>query len=515
MIGIQVNCLKNPEERNNPIAISDNWIIWGIMETIVERLFINAKKNPEKTAVVFENESIDYRMLGNRTLQCFRYFKECGVSASDKIIIQGKYTTWFVACVFAAHLCNAVAVPVDKKPSEAAVLSLAKRVGAKLVITDFPIDRENNILFSDLEDRSKFDETFDTIVFPPIDSTADMMFTTGTTGNSKGVEITHGSLSIGAMVRMHEYEVKADNVGITLVPLNHVAPMWFLYLSIYNGSTFIFLDGMSRIKLMYDYMDYYNVSSMYIPPASISLISVLSKDKLHSYAGQMDYVVTSSAPMQVSQQNYMREMLPKTRLLFSYGSSENGIVSLHRYHKDFRDITCCGRPCIGVDVRIVDDDYAEVSEGGPGRIIIRSEMNMKGYYQMPELNAAAFRNGWFLSNDMGYIDAEGFLYVLGRKDDIINIGGLKVYPSEIETAALKIEGVRDCVCFPVNDDITGQAVKLLIKKNSGCDKTIVDIKRQIADYLDQYKIPKSIEFTDRVERTANGKLDRRFYTDRK
>ncbi len=204
MIGIQVNCLKNPEERNNPIAISDNWIIWGIMETIVERLFINAKKNPEKTAVVFENESIDYRMLGNRTLQCFRYFKECGVSASDKIIIQGKYTTWFVACVFAAHLCNAVAVPVDKKPSEAAVLSLAKRVGAKLVITDFPIDRENNILFSDLEDRSKFDETFDTIVFPPIDSTADMMFTTGTTGNSKGVEITHGSLSIGALVRMHE-----------------------------------------------------------------------------------------------------------------------------------------------------------------------------------------------------------------------------------------------------------------------------------------------------------------------
>lgn len=140
---------------------------------------------------------------------------------------------------------------------------------------------------------------------------------------------------------------------------------------------------------------------------------------------------------------------------------------------------------------------------------------MKGYYQMPELNAEAFREGWFLSNDMGYIDAEGFLYVLGRKDDIINTGGLKVYPSEIEIAALKIEGVCDCVCFPVNDDITGQAAKLLIKKNSGCDKTIVDIKRQIAAYLDQYKIPKSIEFTDRVERTSNGKLDRRFYTDRK
>ena len=481
------------------------------METIVERLFINAKKNPEKTAVVFDNESIDYGMLGRKTLQCYRLFRESGVSASDRIIIQGKYTTWFVACVFAAHLCNAVAVPIDKKPSEIAVLSLAKRLAAKLVITDFPIDIENNILFTTLEDYSKFDEGFDTIVFPPIDSIADMIFTTGTTGNSKGVELTHRNLSVNVAVRTHEFEVKPDNVGITLVPLNHAAPMWLLYLSIYNGSAFIFLDGMAKIKLMYDYMDYYNVSSMYMPPASISALSMLSKDKLHDYADQMDYVNTSSAPIQVSQQNYMRKMLPKTRLFFSYSSSENGIVSLHRYHNDVRDITCCGRPCIGVDVRIVDDDYKEMPEGEPGRIIIRSDMNMKGYYQMPELNAEAFREGWFLSNDMGYIDAEGFLYVLGRKDDIINIGGYKVYPSEIEAATLKIEGVSDSVCFPVNDDITGQAVKLLIQKNSGCEKTISDIKKQLACFLDFYKIPRRIEFADRIERTANGKLDRKFY----
>ena len=500
-----------PGERKNPFTISYNRVISEIVETIVERLFINAKKNPEKTAVVFENESIDYRMLGKKTLQCFCLFRECRVSASDKIIIQGKYTTWFVACIFAAHLCNAVAIPIDKKPSEKAVLSLAEKVAAKLVITDFPVDRENNILFTTLEECSKFDVGFDTIIFPPVDSIADMIFTTGTTGNSKGVELTHRNLLVNVAVRTHEFGVKPENVGITLVPLNHAAPMWLLYLSIYNGSTFIFLDGMSKIKLMYDYMDYYKVSSMYIPPASISALSMLSKDKLHDYAGQMDYVNTSSAPMQVSQQNYMREMLPKTRLFFSYSSSENGMVSLHRYHKDVRDITCCGRPCIGVDVRIVDDDYEAVPVGKPGRIIIKSDMNMKGYYQMPELNSEVFREGWFLSNDMGYIGAEGFLYVLGRKDDIINIGGYKVYPSEIEVAALKIEGVSDCVCFSVNDDITGQAAKLLINKSSGCDKTIVDIKKQLALFLDSYKIPRRIEFTDRIERTSNGKLDRKFY----
>ena len=80
-----------PGERKNPFTISYNRVISEIVETIVERLFINAKKNPEKTAVVFENESIDYRMLGKKTLQCFCLFRECRVSASDKIIIQGKY----------------------------------------------------------------------------------------------------------------------------------------------------------------------------------------------------------------------------------------------------------------------------------------------------------------------------------------------------------------------------------------------------------------------------------------
>jgi acyl-coenzyme A synthetase/AMP-(fatty) acid ligase len=483
------------------------------METIVERLFINAKKNPEKTAVVFENESINYRMLGKRTLQCFHLFKELGVSASDKIIIQGKYTTWFVACIFAAHLCNAVAIPIGNKPSEMAVLSLADRVAAKLVITDFHIDRENNILFTTLEECRKFDESFETIVYPPIDSIADIIFTTGTTGNSKGVELTHRNLLINVMVDTYEFEAKPYNVGITLVPINHAAPVWLLYLTIYHGATYIFIEGMNKIKLMFDYMDYYNVRSMYIPPASITALSRLSKDKLHDYADQMICVSTSSAPMQVFQQNYLREMLPKSILYFSYSSSENGIISVYRYHKDFRDITCCGRPCIGVDVRIVDDDYEEVPVGEPGRIIIKSAMNMKGYYQMPELNAEVFRDGWFLSNDMGYIDAEGFLYVLGRKDDIINIGGYKVYPSEIEVAALKIEGVSDCICFSDNDDITGQAAKLLIKKSSGCDKTVVDIKKQLAFFLDSYKIPRSIEFIDQIERTFNGKLDRKFYKD--
>lgn len=485
------------------------------MQTISERLIINAKKNPGRIAVIFENEQIDYGTLSERALQCRRLFIEWGVEAGDRIIVQGIYSSWFVAAAFATHLCNAVFIPIDKSPSADTVIALADRVEAKLIVTDFKIEGVGYHCFDELDAALAYPADAADLTFPSLDSVADIMFTTGTTGTPKGVELTHRNLTTTAETRVHECGISPNNVGITLVPLNHVAPMRELYLSVYNGSSFIFLDGMTKIKIMFDYIELYRVTSMYIPPASISLVAGLSKDRLSRYADQMDYVYTGSAPMQVSQQEFMRKSLPKSRLFFSYGSSENGTVCLHRYYKDFKDITCCGKPCIGVELKIVNEDFEEVPHGELGMITIKSDMNMKGYFRMPELNAEVYRDGYFVSNDIGYIDDEGFLFVCGRKDDIINIGGLKVYPSEIEVAALKIEGICDCVCFSVSDAITGQASKLLIRVKDGFDKTIADVKRELEGLLDSYKVPKVIEFTEEIARTSNGKLDRKFYMNQK
>ena len=481
------------------------------METIVQRLFAHAEKHPEKDAVIFETDHVNYGDLRSKAVQCSLLFKDLGIEKGDRVIVQSHYNAWFVVAAFATHLSSAIFIPIDKNPTEDTVTALADRVEAKLILTDFPIEGDRYIDFTVLEKSLQYPADLACVDFPELDATADIMFTTGTTGTPKGVELMHKNLSATAETRVHECGIKADNVGITLVPLNHVAPMRELYLSIYNGSTFIFLDGMTKIKRMFDFMDQYTVTSMYIPPASITLVANLSKEKLSEYADRMDYVYTGSAPMQVAQQDFMRKMLPHTRLFFSYGSSENGSVCLHRYDRDFKDITCCGKPCIGVELKIVNDEFEEVPQGQLGRITIKSDMNMKGYYKMPELNDSVYRDGFFLSNDIGYMDEDGFLFVSGRKDDIINIGGLKVYPSEIEIAALKIDGVSDCVCFSVPDTITGQAAKLLIKVDDGFAKTLPEVKKAIGALLDSYKVPKHIDFTEEIMRTSNGKLDRKYY----
>lgn len=484
------------------------------MKTVLERLYEHSLKKPEQIAVIFENSVITYGDLWKKSLSLSKQLEKIGVSRGDKVVVQCKYDPIFIISLFATHLLKAVFVPMDKNPAEEAVVYLCKKLKAKVLISDLDLAYEESFLinYEKLNDlfNIPFKET--TIGFPDLNDIADIMFTTGTTGNPKGVEITHENISATVEVRMAECLIRKDNISITLVPLNHVAPLRELYLNIYNGSSVIFIDGMIRVKTMFEFMDKYSVTSLYLPPAGISLIMQLTKTKLLEYKDKLDYVYTASAPMQESQQEFMRNSLPNSRLYFSYGSSENGTVCLYRYDKYNNDICCCGRPCIGVDLIIVDECFKEIGKNKLGQIAIRSKMNMKGYFDMPELTSNVFKNGFFISNDIGYIDENGFLYVTGRKDDAINIGGLKVYPSEIENAALKIKDVLDCVCFATSDSITGQTPELLIVLLKGSTATLKEIRNELSLSLDSYKVPKIIEFVENIKRTSNGKLDRKYYS---
>lgn len=479
--------------------------------TIVEKISMHAKEHPDKLAVVFEKEQITYGELWEKIEKFAGVISEMGIRPGDRVIVQAAYTNWFVISCYGCHLAGAVFVPIEKNVDKNKVEDIVTRVDATLIISNYAFDQYPYLMYENIEEKVCAFSSQYTYSFPTPDMIADMMFTTGTTGAPKGVVLSHENILKTALVRVHEVEIKETNVGITLVPLNHVAPMRELYLNGYMGGTFIFLDGITKMNRMFAFMEQYKVTSLYLPPANISILQQFSKDKLYLFADQIDYVYTASAPMQESQRDFMKQMLPHSRLYFSYGSSENGSVCLHRYDRDEKDITCVGRPCIDVDVKIVNDDFTSVKVGETGTITIKSDMNMVGYWQRDDLNDTVFKDGYFISNDVGFYDNEGFLYVKGRKDDVINIGGLKVIPSEIENAALSIQGVTDCVCFSIPDSITGQTPKLLIVKNELFKGDVTTVFTALTAKLDRYKIPTVIEFVDSIQRTSNGKVDRKFY----
>lgn len=481
------------------------------MNTMVEFLAKNAKDFPDRVAVAFENTDIAYKELWARAKTAANMFRNMGIGDGDRVICQAQYGNGYAIALFATHLVHGIFVPIEKKVSPDAVEETIKTTDAKLVVSETVLYDGKTILFKEIEECEIIDVPDESIVFPTEDMLSDIMFTTGTTGNPKGVMLSHRSIMNVSKARLDVVNVKEGNVAITYVPINHVAPMRELYMAIFRAGTIIFIDGIARLKAFSNCIEKYHATSIYIPPAGISMFMRYSAKLLPKYKDQIDYVYTASAPMSEEHKEYMRNALPNSRLFFSYGSSENGTVCLLQYSKDVKASSCVGFECPGTIVRIVDDNNNDVSFGETGIVTIKSNMNMDGYWKRPELTEECFKDGYFITNDLGFRDEDNFIYIVGRYDDIINVGGLKVFPTEIEDAAMAVDGVEDCICISEADEITGTSVKLIVKKTKGSEVTNRDIFNVLRTKLDTYKVPKKIEFADTIERTSNGKLNRKAY----
>ena len=134
---------------------------------------------------------------------------------------------------------------------------------------------------------------------------------------------------------------------------------------------------------------------------------------------------------------------------------------------------------------------------------------MQGYYHAPELTASVLQDGVVYTQDIGYIDEEGFVYVLGRSGDVINIGGLKIAPVEVENVVLRYPAVTDCACFAAEDRMGGMIPKLNVVLKPGQTLDQADLRAFMARHLEAFKIPKTIQVVDELPRTFNGKLDRK------
>jgi long-chain acyl-CoA synthetase len=187
------------------------------------------------------------------------------------------------------------------------------------------------------------------------------------------------------------------------------------------------------------------------------------------------------------------------------------IIAANPFEKDNRKTGSIGIPFIDTDIKIVDMDSGDALEQGKvGELIVKGPQIMKGYYKMPDETAETIKDGYIYTGDIGYFDQDGFLRLVNRKKEMINVSGYKVFPSEIEKYILsEIPEIEEAIVIPTPDDYQGEAVKLIavLKKNMEItkEKIIERIKGKIAPY----KVPKVIEFRQEMPKTVVGKIDRR------
>lgn len=475
------------------------------MKSIVACIHKHSVEQPRKTAIITPDLVVDYKTLWDLVTSMSTLLKSKGVKRGDRIMLEGSHTVEFAVCCYAIHLCEAVHVPIENGIPEERVLEISNQIRPTMILTgNNPISCLGESLTS-----LSFEEL--NCQFPEGNMLQEILFTTGTTGTSKGVMVTHRAQMNMCNSQNAVLNYSKDNVWLLPTPMNHAAALRKMHMSMVKGSSVLLIKGFTDLNKLFRCIKEYKVTSLYLPPAGIRYILTIAAKELAKFNNQLDFIYSSSATLPGGDKEKLIQILPDVRKFDAYGGSEVGAVCYIDYNAVKMDSRCVGKPNPGVELFIVNDDFERIdsSEECPGIIAIKSNTVTAGYWDEPELTAETIIDGVIFMSDLGYLDDEGYLYLVGRRDDVINIGGFKVAPTEIEEVALRLPAVADCACVPYDDKYLGRVIKLFVETSEGSTLDSPEITKILETKLESYKVPRLIESIDNIPRTYNGKIDRK------
>ncbi len=486
------------------------------MRSLIEAVATYATTQPDCFCITDGKYELTYKEYWNQIAGYALYLQECGVKKGDCVVVRNSQNVEFVTCGLAIQLLGAIFVPLEKNIAEQRIVEICEEVKAVFYIAAKAPEFELPYLSLKEVMEHAADVEKDVFVFPQETDLAEILFTTGTTGKSKGIEILHKNVVAVAENVIDGVEMKKNNVELIPIPISHSHGLRRYYANMLNGSAVVLLDGVIFVKKVFMCMEKYGVTSIDLVPAALAALLKLGANELAAFADRIDYVQLGSAPIPEPDKQRLRELLPKSRLYNFYGTTESGCSCIIDFNKNSEKKNCIGRPTCHAVFAFLDEDGNEIeaSEENPGFLACSGDMNMAGYYHAPELNEEAFRGPYIVTQDMSYRGEDGMIYLLGRKGDVIQSGGNKISPQEIEEVALTHEAIADCACIPVASELLGQEPKLFYALEKGAQVGEDEIYQFLREHLETYKVPKQIEKLDKIPRTYNGKIQRNVLVER-
>ena len=482
-----------------------------MFSSIVEAVFHHAEKNPAKLCMADETESLTYKEFSNRIWITVGKLKREGIKSGDRIAVECTQDAQFLIFCMSCHFIGAVFVPLEKNASKERVSDIIKETEPKYFIckSDYKVSMPV-LKIEELcgEQRGNLAEHKE---FPKAEDVSEILYSTGTTGKAKGIVITNGNNVAIAENIISGTQMKEDSIELIPMPLSHSHALRTCYANFVNGSSVVIIDGVMRVKKVFELIEKYKVTAFDFAPSGANVLMKLAKKKMKEYSDKIDFIEIGSAVLEEDLKEELCEVFPNSRLYNFYGSTEAGRSCILDFNQTRGKKGCIGRPTKNAEFMITDQDREKIQSSAEnlGLLAIAGKMNMKEYFKEPKLTKQVMENGFVYTSDLGYIDEEGFVYVLGRMDDVINYNGIKIAPEEIETQVNKFPGVVDSACVPVKDELSGQVPKVFVSVE---DKEVFDataLLKYLSEVIDGNKVPKKVEVIDEIPRTSNGKLLRR------
>jgi len=507
----------------------------------------HARLAPDKEAIVWNEMRFSYGQLNMLSNRVANALVEMSIGYGDKVALLCPNLPFFPIVYYAIMKVGAAVVPLNVlfTPREIAYhltdsdakavfvfegtseLSLAQTVKEGfdqvdacenlVVMTNDPLASSPitgaKTLTEITKDKS---EIFDTFPTAPGDTCA-ILYTSGTTGQPKGAELTHLNLmtNVTTTYALHlpvlDFTDGIQKTVLITLPLFHTTGQTVqMNVNLYAGNRIVLLPRFEP-RAALDAMERERVNFWVgVPTMFWALLRYAEETDFDTsrVAGNIKVVTSGGAPMPVE---VMKDFEEKFRVSVreGYGLSETSPLATFNHFEKPSKPGSVGQPIFGVEVRCVDENDREVPRGTRGEVVIRGSNVMKGYYKRPEATLEAFQNGWFHSGDIGIMDDEGYLSIVDRKKDMILRGGYNIYPRELEEVMMTHEAVSLCAVIAVPDDRLGEEVKAFVVRKQGAELTEEAFIKWCKTQFAANKYPRYVEFRNELPIGGTGKILKR------
>ncbi|HKP40504.1 long-chain fatty acid--CoA ligase [Mycobacterium sp.] len=495
----------------------------------------NARYQPESVAIRYAGGDLTHGQLNDRAARLAAVLMDGGVAGGDRVAYLGLNSPAFLVTMFAAFRLGAIFVPVNFRLAGPELQDVLQVSGATAIvceeghreILDAVRDQTELTLFLLIDDDPEIPATPEPVTdwqpWSPVlaaaepstmlvprrfDDPAILMFTSGTTGQPKGVNLTHGNLWWNGVNVDSRLDTRRGDTSVAIAPLFHIGGLNALALrAIVRGGTMIIRRSFDPKRFLRDLVDH-RVNSFFAVPAMLAGLSrvpgVFTADlpSLHS-------VVVAGAPVPPS----LIEQYAKHGIVLqqAWGLTETAPFATHLpAEHTLTKLGSAGIPMPHTEIQIVDPaSGVPVGPGVSGEILVRGPNVTPGYWNNPDATAAAFdASGWFRSGDIGYLDADGYLYIVDRLKDMIISGGENIYPAEVERALADLPGLIDIAVVGAADEQWGEIVVAVACFTDGAEPTLDRVREHCATKLARYKLPRQLKLVEAIPRNASGKLDK-------
>jgi fatty-acyl-CoA synthase len=495
----------------------------------MNQLARHALMQPDDTALRFLGRTTTWAELDQRVTALAGALGRRGIGFGDRVLILMLNRTEYVESFLAANLLGAIAVPVNFRMTPPEIAYLVGDCEARVVITE-------SVLVGVATAVRDLDPTLATVIVAggatddgvlgydeliaedgptpepvdvPNDSPALIMYTSGTTGRPKGAVLTHTNIAVQGMSSLFTIGADLNNdVGFVGVPLFHIAGIGNMISGLTLGRpTVLYPLGAFDPDGLLAVLEAEKVTAIFLVPAQWQ--AVCAAQQAHPRNLRLRALSWGAAPASDTLLRDMAATFPGAEIFAAFGQTEMSPVTCMLLSDDaIRKLGSVGRVIPTVAARVVDEDMNDVPDGEVGEIVYRAPTLMAGYWNNPEATAEAFHGGWFHSGDLVRRDAEGYIWVVDRKKDMIISGGENIYCAEVENVLAAHPAIAEVAVIGRPDERWGEIPVAVVALGATAPQelTVADLDGFLTERLARYKHPKAVEVVEALPRNPAGKV---------